>query len=101
MKLAERWLVKSISYGFISRTICSCVEDDEACIDQSCEFALLPFYRIGVATQTVTGFVDINIVVSPIQGPKSANAGRASADDSYLFPGDPVSERCHRFLYDK
>lgn len=72
MKFAKAVLVivmtslSSFEEGF---TICGGVHDDEACVDLGGVFALCPVHGIRMPPKAVRGLVEIDIVVSAVEGP--------------------------------
>lgn len=46
-------------------------------------------------TETVRGFVEIDIVIRPIESPESCDAGAPAPHDGHLLSGEPVNGVFH------
>ena len=66
-------------------TIGGFVQHDEARVDDSLVFPLLPLNRIRVATQTSLFLIQVDLMVCALEGPKGGDACAAAADYSYFF----------------
>lgn len=90
MKFACSSLVNISVYGIWSlRTICFLVEHDKPSIYLGGEFSLLPYYRVGMTAEAVGRLVEIDVMMSAIQSPESANPSRTAPNNSYLLPRNP------------
>ena len=50
-------------------TVCCSIQDNKSSVDQSLKLPILEFDSIGVPAQPIGRFVDIYIVVCPIERP--------------------------------
>ena len=71
-----------------AHTIGSCIQDDEACVDYGLAAVSLEDGGVGVASKTVCGLEEVDVVVGALECPESAYSRDAAADD-----GDFL--RCH------
>jgi hypothetical protein len=78
-----------------SLTVGGSVQYNEACIDGSRISASLPLRSVCVSTQAVCSFVEIDIMVGPVQCPKSRNTGATTANDGYPLPSSTVNGGAH------
>lgn len=62
-------------------TIGSCIQDNEACIDESFILPMLEFHSIRMSSQPVGGLVQIDIVMRPVQRPQGTYSSATTADD--------------------